>query len=92
MTYTYAILAVSEATYNEIYEALERAGYSDQFHDDRDGVVIDCHGLALAKKEPDKACEHSCVDVPGGTPLYCLDCNAEFKDWDELDAARKAVA
>lgn len=49
MTYTYAILDVSHAAYIEIKEKLEKAGYSDQFHDDRDGdgVVIDMHGIAL---------------------------------------------
>ena len=49
MTYTYAILDVSHAVYIEIKEKLEKAGYSDQFHDDcdGDGVVIDMHGIAL---------------------------------------------
>jgi len=46
-THTYATLDVSHATYIEIKEKLEKAGYSDQFHDDRDGVVIDMHGIAL---------------------------------------------
>jgi hypothetical protein len=48
-TYTYAILEVSHAAYSEIKAKLEQAGYSDQFHDDRDGdgVVIDMHGIAL---------------------------------------------
>ena len=48
-THTYAILEVSRAAYIEIKEKLEKAGYSDQFHDDRDGdgVVIDMHGIAL---------------------------------------------
>ena len=48
-THTYAILEVSHAAYVEIKSKLEAAGYSDQFHDDRegDGVVIDMHGIAL---------------------------------------------
>jgi len=48
-TYTYAILEVSHAAYTEIKEKLKAAGYSDQFHDGRDGdgVVIDMHGIAL---------------------------------------------
>ena len=52
MTYTYATLGVSHAAYTEIKEKLEKAGYSDQFHDDRDGdgVVIDMHGIALKDK------------------------------------------
>jgi hypothetical protein len=49
MTYTYATLEVSHAAYSEIKEKLEKAGYSDQFHNDHDGdgLVIDMHGIAL---------------------------------------------
>jgi hypothetical protein len=48
-TYTYAVLVVSPAVYSEIKEKLEKAGYSDQFHNDRDdGPVIDMHGIALS--------------------------------------------
>ncbi len=49
MTYTYVTLEVSHAAYQEIKDKLEKAGYSDQFHDNRDGdgVVIDMHGIAL---------------------------------------------
>jgi hypothetical protein len=47
-TRTYAVLAVSRAVYSEIKEKLEKAGYSDRFHNDRDdGPVIDMHGIAL---------------------------------------------
>ena len=50
--HAYAVLEVSHATYIEIKEKLEKVGYSDQFHDDRDGdgVVIDMHGIALKDK------------------------------------------
>lgn len=47
-TYTYAILEISHAAYCEIKEKLEKAGYSDQFHDDGNGVVIDMHGIAIS--------------------------------------------
>ncbi|MGB6724500.1 MAG: hypothetical protein WBE74_01270 [Terracidiphilus sp.] len=52
-THTYATLDVSHAAYIEIKEKLEKAGYSDQFHDDQDGdgVVIDMHGIALKDEE-----------------------------------------
>ena len=55
MTYTYAILKVSHAAYEEIKAKLEAAGYQDQFHDDRDGdgIVIDMHGIALADQGDD---------------------------------------
>lgn len=49
MTYTYSILKISSAAYEEIKQKLEDAGYSDQFHEDRNyGIVIDMHGIALA--------------------------------------------
>lgn len=52
-THTYAILPVSHATYAEIRRKLTDAGYTDQFHDDRDGggVVIDMHGIAISNEE-----------------------------------------
>ena len=58
MTYTYAILLVSQATYDEIKAKLVAAEYQQAFHDDHayadertqtheDGPVIDMHGIAL---------------------------------------------
>ncbi len=48
MSHTYAILQVSQATYDEIRTRLEMAGYQDQFHDDEPGgPAIDMHGIAL---------------------------------------------
>lgn len=47
MSYTYAILKVSPATYAEIQAKLEAAGYGHAFHDQADGPVIDMHGIAL---------------------------------------------
>lgn len=46
-THTYAILEISRVAYEEIREKLEKAGYSDQFHDD----VIDMHGIAVKIEE-----------------------------------------
>jgi hypothetical protein len=47
MTYTYAILPISKAAYDEIKGKL--TDYQDQFHQHpRFGTVIDMHGLALA--------------------------------------------
>jgi hypothetical protein len=50
MTYTYAILEVSERAYQEIRKALEKADYRHCFHEEDGRVVIDMHGIALAKK------------------------------------------
>lgn len=50
MTYTYTVLNVSPRAYAEIAERLKAAGYESAFHDDGDdGVVIDMHGIALAR-------------------------------------------
>jgi len=50
-TYTYAILNISEAAYEEIRAKLEKAGYQHAFHENEDAPVsplIDMHGIALA--------------------------------------------
>lgn len=49
-TYTYAVLAVSDAAYEEIKQKLEEAGYNHVFHENRHGVVIDMHGIALGRE------------------------------------------
>jgi hypothetical protein len=51
MTYTYAILEVSAAAYEEIAEKLKAAGYQHAFHKDGRDTVIDMHGIAL-KEQP----------------------------------------
>ena len=55
MTYTYAIMHVSESAYKEIKKKLEDAGYQHAIHDSdsEDGSVLDMHGIALAQ-EPSK--------------------------------------
>lgn len=48
MTRTYAVLDVSAEAYQEIQQALVRAGYDHVFHAQADGrIVIDMHGIAL---------------------------------------------
>ena len=47
MSYTYAILEVSQAAYDEIRQKLEQAGYQHAFHRESDGEVVDMHGIAL---------------------------------------------
>lgn len=52
MTYTYAILEVSQSAYDEIKSKLEEAEYQDQFIESRDhGLIIDMHGIAIAKEK-----------------------------------------
>jgi hypothetical protein len=52
-TYTYAVLPVSMATYDEIRKKLAEAGYQDQFHYDGHEEVIDMHGIALGLRIED---------------------------------------
>lgn len=49
--YTYALLEVSPACYDEIRALLAAAGYQQAFHADAQGtVVIDMRGLALCRR------------------------------------------
>lgn len=49
-TYTYAILELSDAAFQEIKQKLEEAGYQDQFHEDEGRIAIDMHGIAVASE------------------------------------------
>ena len=51
MTYTYALLEISEAAYDEIKAKLNEAGYHQAFGEEGE---IDMHGIALVKKEKDQ--------------------------------------
>ena len=63
-TYTYAVLGVSLAAYDEIRAKLEAAGYQHAFIN---GDEIDMHGLALARgPEGPRAREGVYCDVCGG--------------------------
>ena len=47
MTYTYAVLCVSPATYAEIRAKLDAAGYAHTFHTNEGTEILDMHGIAL---------------------------------------------
>jgi len=53
-TYTYAVLEVSDAAYQEIAKKLRDAGYHGSFQKDGGKECIDMHGIALksSKVEP----------------------------------------
>ena len=54
MTYTYAVLEVTAATFREIQDKLVAAGYQHTFKEDRNGqLVIDTHGVALRDEDGD---------------------------------------
>lgn len=48
-TYTYAILDLSKAAFEEIRAKLEAAGYQHAFHKNDGRIVIDMHGIAVAE-------------------------------------------
>jgi hypothetical protein len=50
VTHTYAVLEVSDAAHDEIRKLLEDAGYRDQLHEEDGRLLIDMHGIALAKR------------------------------------------
>ena len=48
MTYTYALMEISEAAYMEIKAKLEQVGYQDQIHtEEGEAPVLDMHGIGL---------------------------------------------
>ncbi len=56
-TYTFAILEVSKATFDEIYAKLKEH-YGDQiFHGIGDKVIIDMHGIGLQQEGNDPPVE-----------------------------------
>lgn len=50
MTHTYAILEVPGAVYAAIRALLKAANYNHSFNTDKEGEVIDMHGIALRSK------------------------------------------
>jgi len=50
MTYTYAVLDVPRAVYAAVRALLDAADYGHAFHADKEGEVIDMHGIALRAK------------------------------------------
>jgi hypothetical protein len=61
-TYTYAELAVSQATYDEIAQKLRAAGYDQAFHTYDNRTIIDMHGIGLV---PDGWCSKPRMENAG---------------------------
>jgi hypothetical protein len=53
-TYSFVVLELSPAAFEEIRSKLEAAGYQHQFHVEQERTVIDMHGIAVSppKKAP----------------------------------------
>lgn len=54
-TYTFAVLELSPAAYEEIHSKLKAAGYSHQFHVEQERTVIDMHGIAVAPEKKNES-------------------------------------
>lgn len=78
MTYTYAVLDVSEAAYNEIAAKLRAAGYSHVF-DKRRGEkdLIDMHGIALAIEDTPTPTPEPAFDAAGRSE-HCSACQSQL--------------
>lgn len=93
MTHTYAILEVPGAVYAAVRALLERASYGHAFQVEKDGEVIDMHGIALRAKPGTTA-----TDITVSTLLSSrtkegridFTLNGELTQMD-LDKAREVV-
>ena len=50
-TYTYVIMALSEAAFMEIKRKLEEAGYHHAIDEDGEHTLLDMHGIALFNED-----------------------------------------
>lgn len=57
-THTFAVLKVSQSTYDEIREKLQTAAYDHAFHENG---IIDMHGIALQVLESEEEEEDESV-------------------------------
>lgn len=53
MTYTYVIMELSRAAFQEIKAKMIAADYRHAFQKSDGRVVIDMHGIAVTEKEPE---------------------------------------
>jgi hypothetical protein len=76
VTYTYVIMHLSPAAYEEIAEKMRTAGYGHVFHESRGETVIDMHGIAVAAGPDEKP-------RPIDMILYCPRCGTQHIDAPE---------
>lgn len=90
-THTYALLPVTQPTFDEIRLKLEAAGYQDQVHEERARVTVDMHGLALVVDDkiphpPEPPSLFTTGDFTlrsGRKSRYKIECDAmTAKDWE----------
>jgi len=93
VTHTYAVLDVPRTVYAAVRALLDAASYQHAFHADKDGEVIDMHGIALRSKEGPTG-----TDITVSTLLSSRDktgridftLNGELTQMD-LDKAREVI-
>ena len=93
MTHTYAILDVPRAVYAAVRALLDAADYQHTFHADKDGEVIDMHGIALRSKAGPTGTDITVSTLLGSrTKKGRIDftLNGELTQMD-LDKAREVV-
>lgn len=93
MTHTYAVLEVPSAVYAAVRALLAAAEYDHAFHDDKDGEVIDMHGIALRSKGGAPTAEitvSTIVSRRDGQGKVEFQLNGELVQFD-LDKAREVV-
>jgi carbon monoxide dehydrogenase subunit G len=88
MTYTYAVLDVPRAVYAAVRALLDAADYGHAFHVEKDGEVIDMHGIALRVPVPDG----SVVDLVAHAAVSPGAEEETLLDWDGEAAMRGPVA
>ncbi|MDP3717116.1 MAG: hypothetical protein Q8T13_05020 [Acidobacteriota bacterium] len=92
-THTYAVLDVPRSVYGAVRALLGAAGYDHAFQQDREGEVIDMHGIALRSQggQPGAAITvSSLVSRRDGQGKVDFQLNGEMTQMD-LDKAREVV-
>lgn len=67
-TYTFAIMHVSEQTYEEIKRKMLEAGYNHVFHSHHDGPVIDMVGIAIQADPKQQPPQLTAADLDLSSP------------------------
>ena len=96
MPYTYAILDIPATAYAAVRALLKSADYGHAFHADKDGEVIDMHGIALRSKGGSGAKISTALEVASilsartNEGMVEMSLNGEVTQM-ELDKAREVV-
>ena len=93
MSYTYAVLEVPRSVYAAVRALLEQAQYDHAFHKEKDGEVIDMHGIALQARGGEPGTDLTVTTLLSSRThegRVELQLNGELTQMD-LDKAREVV-